>query len=108
MAILTQPVKVTGLLSVIMAKFFTPRNPSAIFVSGPSLPNLLMSRLMLNLRTFPTPGTGDTLTQRANLSSLHFASNQMLGNIGAPLDGGSFSEEEEELNGVEIELENIS
>ncbi|KAJ3731722.1 hypothetical protein DFJ43DRAFT_1139063 [Lentinula guzmanii] len=44
----------------------------------------------------------------ANLSSLHFASNQMLGNIGAPLDGGSFSEEEEELNEVEIELENIS
>ncbi|KAJ3794020.1 hypothetical protein GGU11DRAFT_797788 [Lentinula aff. detonsa] len=72
------------------------------------LPNLLISRLMLNLRTFPTPGTGDTLTQRANLSSLHFASNQMLGNIGAPLDGGSFSEEEEELNEVEIELENIS
>ncbi|KAJ3745493.1 hypothetical protein DFH05DRAFT_1542414 [Lentinula detonsa] len=72
------------------------------------LPNLLISRLMLNLRTFPTPGTGDTLTQRANLSSLHFASNQMLGNIGAPLDGGSFSEEEEELNEVEIGLENIN
>ncbi|KAJ3729196.1 hypothetical protein DFJ43DRAFT_1083979 [Lentinula guzmanii] len=31
------------------------------------LPNMLISRLMLNLRTFPTPGTGDTLTtsQRA-------------------------------------------
>ncbi|KAJ3793915.1 hypothetical protein GGU11DRAFT_798089 [Lentinula aff. detonsa] len=62
------------------------------------LPNMLISRLMLNLRTFPTPGTGDTLTtsQRAHFSSLHFASNQMLGNIGAPLDGGSFNEEEEE------------
>ncbi|KAJ3743002.1 hypothetical protein DFH05DRAFT_1498917 [Lentinula detonsa] len=75
------------------------------------LPNMLISRLMLNLRTFPTPGTGDTLTtsQRAHFSSLHFASNQMLGNIGAPLDGGSFNEEEEEeeLNEVEIEMETI-
>ncbi|KAJ3742994.1 hypothetical protein DFH05DRAFT_1498889, partial [Lentinula detonsa] len=77
------------------------------------LPNILISRLMLNLRTFPTPGTGDTLTtsQRAHFSSLHFASNQMLGNIGAPLDGGSFNEEEEEeeeeLNEVEIEMETI-
>ncbi|KAJ3787902.1 hypothetical protein GGU10DRAFT_414262 [Lentinula aff. detonsa] len=75
------------------------------------LPNMLISRLMLNLRTFPTPGTGDTLTtsQRAQFSSLHFASNQMLGNIGAPLDGGSFNEEEEEeeLNEVEIEMETI-
>ncbi|KAJ3992831.1 hypothetical protein F5050DRAFT_1852734 [Lentinula boryana] len=76
-----------------------------------SLPNMLISRLMLNLRTFPTPGTGDTLTtsQRAHFSSLHFASNQMLGNIGAPLDGVSFNEEEEEeeLNEVEIEMETI-
>ncbi|KAJ3979208.1 hypothetical protein F5890DRAFT_1589459 [Lentinula detonsa] len=77
------------------------------------LPNMLISRLMLNLRTFPTPGTGDTLTtsQRAHFSSLHFASNQMLGNIGAPLDDGSFNEEEEEeeeeLNEVEIEMETI-
>ncbi|KAJ3992159.1 hypothetical protein F5050DRAFT_1715503 [Lentinula boryana] len=77
------------------------------------LPNILISRLMLNLHTFPTPGTGDTLTtsQRAHFSSLHFASNQMLGNIGAPLDGGSFNEEEEEeeeeLNEVEIEMETI-
>ncbi|KAJ3786423.1 hypothetical protein GGU10DRAFT_332318 [Lentinula aff. detonsa] len=75
------------------------------------LPNILISRLMLNLRTFPTPGTGDTLTtsQRAQFSSLHFASNQMLGNIGAPLDGGSFNEEgeEKELNEVEIEMETI-
>ncbi|KAJ3979884.1 hypothetical protein F5890DRAFT_1420651 [Lentinula detonsa] len=75
------------------------------------LPNILISCLMLNLCTFPTPGTGDALTtsQRAQFSSLHFASNQMLGNIGAPLDGGSFNEEEEEeeLNEVEIEMETI-
>ncbi|KAJ3979009.1 hypothetical protein F5890DRAFT_1645689 [Lentinula detonsa] len=77
------------------------------------LPNILISRLMLNLRSFHTSGTGDTLTtsQRAQFSSLHFASNQMLGNIGAPLDGGSFNEEEEEeeeeLNEVEIGMETI-
>ncbi|KAJ3992392.1 hypothetical protein F5050DRAFT_1857253 [Lentinula boryana] len=88
---------------------------TAALVSGISspffdyLPNILISRLMLNLRTFPLPGTGDTLTtsQRAHLSSLHFASNQMLGNIGAPLNGGSFNEDEEEFNEVEIELETI-
>ncbi|KAJ3780219.1 hypothetical protein GGU10DRAFT_337353 [Lentinula aff. detonsa] len=83
------------------------RNIFSIFY----LPNILISRLMLNLRTFTTPGTGDTLTtsQRAHFSSLHFASNQMLGNIGAPLDGGSFNEEEEEeeVNEVEIEMETI-
>ncbi|KAJ3780248.1 hypothetical protein GGU10DRAFT_337329 [Lentinula aff. detonsa] len=88
-----------ALISTISSPFFD------------TLPNMLISRLMLNLRTFPTPGTGDTLTtsQRAHFSSLHFASNQMLGNIGAPLDGGSFNEEEEEeeLNEVEIEMEPI-
>ncbi|KAJ3715288.1 hypothetical protein DFJ43DRAFT_1142048 [Lentinula guzmanii] len=86
-----------ALISTISSPFFD------------TLPNMLISRLMLNLRTFPTPGTGDTLTtsQRAQFSSLHFASNQMLGNIGAPLDGGSFNEEEEELNEVEIEMETI-
>ncbi|KAJ3780156.1 hypothetical protein GGU10DRAFT_418516 [Lentinula aff. detonsa] len=104
-------------------KGITLKNPTetAILISSIStpffdfLPNMLISRLMLNLRTFPTPGTGDTLTtsQRAHFSSLHFASNQMLGNIGAPLDGGSFNEEEEEeeeeeeLNEVEIEMETI-
>ncbi|KAJ3881619.1 hypothetical protein F5051DRAFT_474207 [Lentinula edodes] len=61
------------------------------------LPNLLISRLMLNLRTYSEPGnTTISQGQQTRVSSLKFASNQMLGNIGAPLDGRSFNEEEEE------------
>ncbi|KAJ3858966.1 hypothetical protein EV359DRAFT_68567 [Lentinula novae-zelandiae] len=70
------------------------------------LPNLLMSRLMLNLHTYSEPGNS-TISQKGqqtHVSSLDFVSNQMLGNIGAPLDGGSFNEEEEEEEErVEIE-----
>ncbi|KAJ3793237.1 hypothetical protein GGU11DRAFT_800573, partial [Lentinula aff. detonsa] len=92
------------LLSAVIAAILDGVSLHAVLISEISspfftfLPNMLISRLMLNLRTFTTPGTGDTLTtsQRAHFSSLHFASNQMLGNIGAPLDGGSFNEEEEE------------
>ncbi|KAH7870603.1 uncharacterized protein C8R40DRAFT_1019301, partial [Lentinula edodes] len=61
------------------------------------LPNILISRLMLNLRTYSEPGnTTISQGQQTRVSSLNFASNQMLGNIGAPLDGRSFNEEEEE------------
>ncbi|KAJ3886521.1 hypothetical protein GG344DRAFT_69602 [Lentinula edodes] len=69
------------------------------------LPNILISRLMLNLRTYSEPGnTSISQGQQTCVSSLNFASNQMLGNIGAPLDGGSFNEqEEEEEERVEIE-----
>ncbi|KAJ3795279.1 hypothetical protein GGU11DRAFT_747189 [Lentinula aff. detonsa] len=93
---LKDQTQATTLISGISSPFFN------------YLPNMLISRLMLNLRTFPPP-EGHTLTtsQRAYLSSLHFASNQILGNIGAPLDGGSFNEDEEEFNEVEIELETI-
>ncbi|KAJ3805350.1 hypothetical protein F5876DRAFT_17795, partial [Lentinula aff. lateritia] len=57
------------------------------------LPNLLISRLMLNLRTYSEPGnTTISKGQQTHVSSLNFASNQMLGNIGAPLDGVSFDE----------------
>ncbi|KAJ3804597.1 hypothetical protein F5876DRAFT_70496 [Lentinula aff. lateritia] len=68
------------------------------------LPNILISRLMLNLRTYSEP-ENSTISQgqQTHVSSLNFASNQMLGNIGAPLDGGSFNEEEEEEERVEIE-----
>ncbi|KAH7870615.1 uncharacterized protein C8R40DRAFT_1073135 [Lentinula edodes] len=61
------------------------------------LPNLLISRLMLNLHTYSEPGNSTiSQGQQTHVSSLNFASNQMLGNIGAPLDGESFNEEEEE------------
>ncbi|KAJ3898426.1 hypothetical protein F5879DRAFT_1026588 [Lentinula edodes] len=71
------------------------------------LPNLLISRLMLNLRTYFAPGNSITTTPgeaRTQQSSLNFATNRMLGNIGAPLDGGSFGEgdeqEEEEFRAI--------
>ncbi|KAJ3901735.1 hypothetical protein F5879DRAFT_1003694 [Lentinula edodes] len=72
------------------------------------LPNLLISRLMLNLRTYSEPGnTTISQGQQTHVSSLNFASNQMLGNIGAPLDGGSFNEEEEEEEEERVEIEAI-
>ncbi|KAJ3886322.1 hypothetical protein GG344DRAFT_26782, partial [Lentinula edodes] len=58
------------------------------------LPNLLISRLMLNLRIYSEPGNSTiSKTQHTHVSSLNFASNRILGNIGAPLDGGLFNEE---------------
>ncbi|KAJ4489271.1 hypothetical protein C8J55DRAFT_486560 [Lentinula edodes] len=61
------------------------------------LPNLLISRLMLNLHTFSKPrNTMMSQVQQTHVSSLDFASNRMLGSIGAPLDGRSFNEEEED------------
>ncbi|KAJ3926981.1 MAG: hypothetical protein NXY57DRAFT_1042799 [Lentinula lateritia] len=82
-------------------------NNFAIFVTPffDILPNLLISRLMLNLRTYSEPGnTTISQGQQTHVSSLNFASNQMLGNIGAPLVGRSFNEEEgEEEERVEIE-----
>ncbi|KAJ3912199.1 hypothetical protein F5877DRAFT_72596 [Lentinula edodes] len=74
------------------------------------LPNLFISHLVLNLRIFSRPGN-TVISQRTktSVSSLNFASSQMLGNIGAPLDGTSFAEkeDEEEENGAEIEMEAI-
>ncbi|KIK51561.1 hypothetical protein GYMLUDRAFT_393639 [Collybiopsis luxurians FD-317 M1] len=59
---------------------------------------MLISQLMLNLRTFSNP---DTITNKKTQSSaeqeysgIHFATNSFLGNIGAPLDGGDHEEEE--------------
>ncbi|KAJ3927568.1 MAG: hypothetical protein NXY57DRAFT_903657, partial [Lentinula lateritia] len=71
------------------------------------LPNLLIGHLVLNLRTFPEPKNTMIQGQQTHISSLHFASNQMLGNIGAPLDGESFIEEEEEGKEGEMQMENI-
>ncbi|KAJ3871453.1 hypothetical protein F5051DRAFT_433845 [Lentinula edodes] len=72
------------------------------------LPNILISHLMLNLRTYSEPGNSTiSQGQQTHVSSLDFASNQMLGNIGAPLDGGSFNEEEEEEEEERVEIEAI-
>ncbi|KAJ4465976.1 hypothetical protein C8J55DRAFT_440206 [Lentinula edodes] len=70
------------------------------------LPNLLISRLMLNLCTFSEPRTTTSTISRGQhtqMSSLNFASNRMLGNIGAPLDDGSLDNEYvEELEEIEV------
>ena len=50
---------------------------------------MLISRLMLNLRTFSSPEEMSLLTQPSagqRLEGLTFATNSFLGNIGAPLD----------------------
>lgn len=74
------------------------------------LPNLFISHLVLNLQIFSKPGN-TVISQRTktSVSSLNFASSQMLGTIGAPLDGTFFAEKEneEEENGVKIEMEAI-
>ncbi|KAJ3871600.1 hypothetical protein F5051DRAFT_484551 [Lentinula edodes] len=92
-------------VAIILAIFDV--NPSRYHQSQEMviLPNLLISRLMLNLHTYSEPGnTTISQVQQTHVSSLNFASNQMLGNIGAPLDGRSFNEEEEEEEErVEIE-----
>ncbi|KAJ3887057.1 hypothetical protein GG344DRAFT_69136 [Lentinula edodes] len=69
------------------------------------LPNLLISRLMLNLRTYSASENSITTTQggaRTQQSSLNFATNRMLGNIGAPLDGESFGEGDEQEEEAEF------
>ncbi|KIK50961.1 hypothetical protein GYMLUDRAFT_50870 [Collybiopsis luxurians FD-317 M1] len=63
------------------------------------LPNILISRLVLNLRTFCTSEELSRITHDSagkQYSGLQFATNSILGNIGAPLDGGAMEEEEEE------------
>ncbi|KIK52734.1 hypothetical protein GYMLUDRAFT_962934 [Collybiopsis luxurians FD-317 M1] len=62
------------------------------------LPNMLISRLVLNLHTFSASEETSRSRQsaeRQQYSGLHFATNSFLGNIGAPLDGGTIEEEEE-------------
>ncbi|KAJ3924833.1 MAG: hypothetical protein NXY57DRAFT_1079395 [Lentinula lateritia] len=93
------------IFQVVSLKLRNPNN-SEDFVAPffNILPNLLIIRLMLNLRTYSEPGSSTiSQGQQTHVSSLNFASNQMLGNIGAPLDGECFNEEEEEEERVEIE-----
>ncbi|KIK52745.1 hypothetical protein GYMLUDRAFT_49789 [Collybiopsis luxurians FD-317 M1] len=61
------------------------------------VPNMLISHLMLNLRTFSSPEATDSMVQSTEgqqYSGMHFATNSFLGNIGAPLDRGDFEEED--------------
>ncbi|KAF5366902.1 hypothetical protein D9757_011391 [Collybiopsis confluens] len=61
-----------------------------------SLPNILISRLVLNLRTFSS--LEETRSQTiSTISGLNFATNRMLGNIGAPMRSGEVEQEEEDV-----------
>ena len=60
-----------------------------------SMPNMLSSRLVLNLHTFSGPEETSTFIEGHQYSGLQFATNSFLGNIGAPLDGRINEEEEE-------------
>jgi len=66
------------------------------------LPNLIINRLVLNLRSFPEPGQTTSLKTNVQLTVPVFATNQILGNIGAPLDLASWmsevDEEDEEVH----------
>ncbi|KAJ3852026.1 hypothetical protein EV368DRAFT_65261 [Lentinula lateritia] len=83
-------------------------------LTSESLKVSLKSGNVNNFEEFVTPffDIGNTTIsqgQQTHISSLDFASNQMLGNIGAPLDGGPFNEEEEEEEEEErVEIEAIS
>lgn len=58
------------------------------------IPTMLISRLYLNLRTFQDSDSSNAVSPHAH-STLKFASNRILGNIGAPLNSLDGSEEEE-------------
>ncbi|KIK52743.1 hypothetical protein GYMLUDRAFT_963094 [Collybiopsis luxurians FD-317 M1] len=61
------------------------------------LPNMLISHLMLHLRTFSSPEAISKVAQSSagqQYSGLCFATNSFLGNIGAPLDSGDNDKEE--------------
>ncbi|KAF5377998.1 hypothetical protein D9757_009840 [Collybiopsis confluens] len=67
------------------------------------LPNLLISRLVLNLSNFYSMEEAN-LSNNRTISGLQFATNRILGNIGAPLH---ISVEEPEECSASDELENF-
>ncbi|EIM81702.1 uncharacterized protein STEHIDRAFT_115077 [Stereum hirsutum FP-91666 SS1] len=67
--------------------------PQSNFTIGPdSFPNLLINRLVLNLRMYQRPRYGLNTTTKQH-SNLAFATNRILGNIGAPLDPDQWDED---------------
>lgn len=71
-----------------------------------SLPNLLITRLVLNLRLFDQAPNVPSL---GHLAESSFVQNRILGNIGAPLDHSqwdSFMDEEVEEE-LDVEQDNI-
>ncbi|KIK52114.1 hypothetical protein GYMLUDRAFT_251468 [Collybiopsis luxurians FD-317 M1] len=63
-----------------------------------NLPNILISRLVLNLHAFTLfeeENRAAQVSRERQISGLQFATDSFLGNIGAPLDGGVMEEEED-------------
>lgn len=58
------------------------------------MPNLLINRLVLNLRNYSTPIHQGVFTEKNDLPSMVFQpdSNRVLANIGAPLDHGQWND----------------
>ncbi|KAF5350943.1 hypothetical protein D9757_014382 [Collybiopsis confluens] len=88
-----------GQASVTETALFAGNNISTIWTViipffNISLPNILISRLVLNLRTFSSfeETRSQTIT---TISGMNFATNRMLGNIGAPMQSGVEQEEED-------------
>ncbi|KAF5388757.1 hypothetical protein D9757_005577 [Collybiopsis confluens] len=91
----------SGQASVTETELFTGTNTSNIwaFITpffDISLPNILISRLVLNLRTFSLleATRSQTIT---TISGLNFATNRILGNIGGPIQSGEVEQEEENV-----------
>ncbi|KAF5389772.1 hypothetical protein D9757_005950 [Collybiopsis confluens] len=90
-----------GQASVTETTFFTGSNISTTWIFivpffNITLPNILISRLVLNLRTFSSfeETRSQTIT---TISGFTFATNRILGNIGAPMQYGDVEQEEEDV-----------
>ncbi|KAF5352126.1 hypothetical protein D9757_013266 [Collybiopsis confluens] len=102
---------IIGIISVILSliQLLTPGTNKITTVSliiSPFfdvLPNLLISRLVLNLSNFYSMEEAN-LSNNRTISGLQFATNRILGNIGAPLH---ISVEEPEECSASDELENF-
>lgn len=68
-----------------------------------SLPNIMISRLVINLRTFDTSNHETTKSARSDLSAPAFVQNRVLGNIGAPLESDQWDAELFDEDAVDLE-----
>ncbi|EIM81700.1 uncharacterized protein STEHIDRAFT_161867 [Stereum hirsutum FP-91666 SS1] len=95
-AVLSSIVTVMQILSFLLGGDLSPSTSTFSSIITPYyhvFPNLLINRLVLNLRTFQRPRYGRKTTTPKLLDDLAFATNPVLGNIGAPLDPDQWDEE---------------
>lgn len=86
-------VLVLRLVSPVLA-FFVRLYSIDTFCYFHSMPNLLINRLVLNLRNYSTPLHRGIITEPNDLPDMMFQSrsNRVLGNIAAPLDHGQWKD----------------